>query len=329
VHIFIDESGAFVRPRTGASKAACVGALMVRSDRLEELSDAFSRLRRQFSSEDAELKGSALTERQVAQIIATLRRFDVVFDATVIDIGNQDPEQVRRVKERQVQMLVEGPGATTDANIAARVRALCDAMLGLSDQLFVQVFVTISLIARILETSTLYYVQRAPAELGAFHWRIDAKDPRRRTSSEQVWTTIVAPVLQDDSRKRPLPMLQGADYSHFGRFLRHFDGLRPDEVGVDVQAILAEDRQFLDSRDDIGLQIVDCLSNSLTRALNGKLRVEGWGQLGRLMVHRTDMSVHVVELDSRANEARRRILYSPFALIVRLLESRMKPMLVP
>jgi len=47
---------------------------------------------------------------------------------------------------------------------------MSDQIAQMPDQLFVQFALTIDLILGVLQSATLYYVQRTPSELGAFRW---------------------------------------------------------------------------------------------------------------------------------------------------------------
>ncbi|HXB26493.1 MAG TPA: DUF3800 domain-containing protein [Gemmatimonadaceae bacterium] len=328
MHIFIDESGSFIRPGKGGRRASCIAALIVPSAEVNNLGEAFARLRRQFAgASGGELKGSQLTERQVAQVISLLRASDVVLETCVIDMGGQDLSEITQFKEHQAQLLFEH--VTEDANpgFIADLKNLQTQIRLLPDQLFLQAFMMISLLRRVLQTATLYYVQRRPEELAAFHWRIDAKDTRL-TPVEQVWTSLIAPAVQEASRKEPLVLLEGADYTYFQRFDTPIEGA-PTQLGVDAKAVLTEDRMFCDSRSDFGVQLADILAASLTRALNGTLQETGWSDLGRLIVLQPGRSVWLVELDRRARSGSALPDSHRFVSVLRKVEAKAKPMLVP
>jgi hypothetical protein len=72
----------------------------------------------------------------------------------------------------------------------------------------------------VVQTATLYYAQRRPAELGHFHWFVDAKDKQQISTYDDIWSTMVMLAIQSRSFREPLIQLQGADYSAFERFCR-------------------------------------------------------------------------------------------------------------
>jgi len=163
----------------------------------------------------------------------------------------------------------------------------------LPNQLFVQMFLTLDLLARVLQKGTLYFVQRIPEELGSFNWVVDAKGSSdKATEYEKLWTTLMMPILQDNYS---MDALEGADYSHYARFdrdekeLTDFQRSRlahrgPNIKVSDLDKIMNESFSFSNSHDSDGVQLVDILASAFTRAMNGNLKPKGWRNLGRLTV---------------------------------------------
>lgn len=67
------------------------------------------------------------------------------------------------------------------------------------------------------QTSTLYYSQRIPEELGRFDWVVDRKD-RTMTTMEWLWTTLIVPIGQTLAFKEPFITLKEGTYTYFDRF---------------------------------------------------------------------------------------------------------------
>src|SRR5450755_1535772 len=86
-----------------------------------------------------------------------------------------------------------------------------------SVQLYAQFVLLTTLVQSVLESATLYCVQRTPRTLGSFTWRIDAKDTQV-TPYEKLWQQMVGPMLEYRSLSAPLCQLEGADYSAFNRY---------------------------------------------------------------------------------------------------------------
>jgi hypothetical protein len=156
----------------------------------------------------------------------------------------------------------------------------------------VQAVLLTSLLEKVLQVATLYYVQRIPKTLGAFRWRIDAKDVTA-TPYEKLWQEVVGPFLQSRSLTSPLQSMEGADYSAFSRFsgempqapeyLRaHVQKPQSRFSYLDLDAVLS-DLRFCASHRTSGIQIVDMLAAGIRRACNGSLTATACKGLGRLM----------------------------------------------
>jgi hypothetical protein len=146
----------------------------------------------------------------------------------------------------------------------------------------------------------MFYAQRIPQELGAFHWVIDGKDKTRVTDWEEWWSVVVSMDLQSRSLSDPFATLDGADYSHFERFRGKFSDymkthFKVDEEGIDGGMLMEENLRF-SSAAEPGLEIVDILSNAIRRALGGRLDIEGWKDIRRLMIHRREPYIQLVAL---------------------------------
>ena len=137
------------------------------------------------------------------------------------------------------------------------------------------------LISSVVSYGILYFVQRCPKALGRFRWRIDQKNSTR-TEYEKAFVTITPPLLQSISLREHLPILEGADYSAFKRF-EYPAGEGPDYLkttyGVDVQSdgpdlnigkLIQEDLEFVDSRENQGVQIADLLAAGLRQVLRAQ-----------------------------------------------------------
>jgi len=209
---------------------------------------------------------------------------------------------VEEYKQAQVRGVTKHLTPDHHPKLVAELNNMAEQLRTMPNQLFVQFIVTIRLILQTIQTSSLYYVQRIPAELGRFKWVIDRKD-RTLTQMERLWTTLIMPYGQSYFARRPLVTLEGADYTHFRRFdsdpsdssvssqlrlLNEHFGASPSEETGDIKMLLSEERDFADSRGNLGLQLVDIVTSTLRRALNGRLEPSGWENLGRLLVRKPD-----------------------------------------
>jgi hypothetical protein len=122
-------------------------------------------------------------------------------------------------------------------------------------------------------------------------------------------------------------MLDGADYSHFRRFetqlpgyLEHLFEGRGDGPVTDVGKLMRESFRFSPDAEP-GLELVDIVTNATRRALTGNLKLEGWRNIPRLMIHRRDPYIELLTMAETA------ILRSPYEATVRHFESGGRSML--
>lgn len=302
MHIFIDESGTFtISPRTHA--ISLVGGLIIPGDQLSKVEKKYATLRAQLVTTGDEVKGRLLSERDVASAVAMLRRYDVLFEGAAIDMGIHDAGDISAHKKAQEEAITRRLTDDYHPGMRAGVRRLRERLEGITPQLYVQSVLTFDLIARIIEHGTLYYSQRRPQELGAFHWVVDAKDKGRITEWEDWWSFVVMPMLQSKSLTEPMAMFAEGDYSHFERFSAeipdylklHIRGPRGRGDATDVKKLMTESFRF-SSDVEPGLELVDILVNGTRRALMGNLKRQGWQGIRELMIHRKHHYIHFVSL---------------------------------
>jgi hypothetical protein len=311
VRIYIDEAGNFVVPADGQSLYSLVLALVIPGSIENELFQEFLRLRDSWPNNAVEIKGSKLDEAQAAQLIELVAGYDVFVKFVAVDAATHDDSVVGPFKARQADSITANVTPEHHPPIAAQLRGLADAIRPMPNQLFVQAFLVIDLVLKVIEESTLYYVQRQPEELGSIGWIIDQKN-RTITEMEGTWSTIILPMSESHFARSPLLTLKGADYSHFDarygidpgddEMKRHIEwtreayGIRDDErpPGLNAGLLLSEQREFADSASSLGLQLADMLATILRRALNNRLQPNGWKDFGRLLIQ--DRSTPILQL---------------------------------
>jgi hypothetical protein len=104
MHVYIDESGNFIS--TPQSRVSCVAALAIPSERKDALFAAFAQRRQQFSAGVDELKGSALTEKQVAGVISLLLAHGALLEVCAIDMGIQSDAMTEGFKAKQADEIL-------------------------------------------------------------------------------------------------------------------------------------------------------------------------------------------------------------------------------
>jgi hypothetical protein len=213
------------------------------------------------------------------------------------------------------------------------------------NQLFLQAFVTVHLLLDLIPEALLYYVQRMPEELGDIAWIIDRKD-RTLTQMEEMWSCLILPFSESHYAKERFHCLAGADYFHFHKryssrrdnmdpeAARHMErvreaygvrALKENDYIVNANKLFKEQRDFQDSKDDLGLQLADILATTLRRALNGNLQKDGWKDFGGLIVRRRDIGSYFMQM-GRGDSLK---MPKHAASVCRILDARAKSMLVP
>lgn len=331
MHIFIDESGTFTSAQREHAISA-VAALTIPDAALASIEKTYATLRPHLPMENSEVKGRLLSESHVSDVVSLLTRHQVLFEITAIDMGTQETADVVAHKTAQAARLTKHLTPAHHPNIHEGVRKLQTRLEQMSPQLYVQTTATFQLIQRVIQHGTLFYAQRIPKELGAFHWIIDGKDRARITDWEDWWSYVIRPFLQSMSLREPLVLLRESDYSYFQRFsTKMLDHLKPhitendgNDDATDINMLMTEGFRF-SSKPEPGLELVDILVNATRRAMMGSLAIEGWRRIPHLMIHTRRHYIQMISLHNRAVVRRR----WPYMSVLRHFSQGGKNMLVP
>jgi hypothetical protein len=341
--IYIDEAGGFVHPSAGTQSYSLVLALVIPSSIEDELFHEFLCLRDSWPKQAIEIKGSTLDEAQAAQVIELMSRYDVLVNFFSVDMVMHDDQAVEAFKNRQADKITVHITREYLADAVQEMHELGEAIRRMPNQLFLQADLTIRLLLKVIQNSTLYFAQLRPDELGSIEWIIDRKN-RTLTEMEQVWTTLILPFSEQHFHKNSFVILKGADYSHFlGRYgftaetmdedmARHLKwaeatyGAPPltgDEAGTDSKLLFSEQRRFEDSKNSLGLQLADMLAAILRRGLNENLQLTGWRDFGRLFAGKSNPFVLLYRGDGSP-----RSLEGHTAKVCRVIMKQSKSLLV-
>ena len=297
MYIYVDESGIFANP-SGKDKAiSCVAALVMPEQYQKYIFKRFKHLKVSWGIGSGEPKGSKLSEEQIAYVISILNDYDVFVTACGIDIGMHTDDQITTHKQGQAANITKHVTPEHHPNLVRQLEELGERYLQLSNQLYVQSALLTVLVQSVFRIAILYYCQRDPFTLSHFRWVIDAKADNL-TNYEDLWSTVVMPFCESNSLSKPMDCLEGGDYSWFDRNFsldmttapKHLQPFikkeRKNEPfhAYDAKKILSEHRSFESSKKNLGLQLVDIVVNAIRRALHGNLQINGWGDLGKLMV---------------------------------------------
>ena len=317
MRIYIDEAGSFTTPSSAKPHLySLVLALTIPSEREPDLFYQFLRVRDCWPTQSVEVKGSRLDESQASEIIDLVSTYDVLVNFFTVDMVAHHGAAVAELKARQADAIVANVTAAHHPSVVARLNAAAETTRKMSNQLFLQAFLTIELTIDVLRDATSYYVQRCPKELEEIEWFLDRKD-RTTTQMEALWTELILPVSEARFAKQPLQALEGADYSYFyARYgftyetasksmAKHLTWVSrkhrispppKGKYGLDAKLLLTDRRTFGDSREMLGLQLADMLATILRRALNGNLQHAGWNNFGSLMVRKRHPAYSFLQL---------------------------------
>jgi hypothetical protein len=305
MHIFIDESGNFITPPDDRFKVSCVAALVVPSTVLPMLSDDFLRLRDSWGGPPTEIKGSKLNEVQIAEFIRILSKYEVFVEICALEMHGYTKEGLEAYRQGQADRLLQHLTSDHQESLVADVHETREQLLQVSLQLFVQMYALVGVMEHAVQTALIYYARRRPSELGEFKWFADGKGDAV-TWTERLWHRLAIPFIA--CNRGPVTLVAEGDYTAFERFAHicHELPYQLKMMGVkretplvvyDANLIYGEHFTYCDSRDCVGLQMVDIVASTFQRAMNGKLQPDGWAMLGRLFTHQRQQTVHMLRLE--------------------------------
>jgi hypothetical protein len=233
-------------------------------------------------------------ENSIASVADARLRRGAVFQLAAIDMARETAAALEAHRAEQATKMTEALTERHPRMLARQLQELSAELRALTSQLYIQAVCTWTLLYDVIQKTTLYYAQRAPRELAEFRSCIDAKNVDK-TAFEKLWETILLPILQSQAIGRPFIVLaDAADYSYFDAYcgerseppehLRSVASGRTPFRYVDVKALVKKHFRFEQSHADIGLQLADIVTTTSRRAMNGRLRSDGWSDLGKLFI---------------------------------------------
>ncbi len=328
MHIYIDESNVF-KAEDKPHSISCVAALIIPDTLKTALFDKFNQWKLLPSlqnkvNEHGEIKGSKLDEEEVSSLLKLLSQFDIIVEVVCVDLGTTENCYVEQLKKDIADSFSK---SQTSRKLNSQFNR--DVLMSLSNPLFMQALTLFNLINKVLSVSIPYYVQRFPGDLGNFNWILDHKGGK---ITEEIMEKLIYPFLQNINLNNPSSTIAGEDYSAFNKFITENEYLleplksRSASNSSMVYSIneIMKDLSFEDSHDQVGLQIIDIVTNCIKRAMNGNLRFEGWQYLPNLIVRRKPSSIKVTAVDPQniPNPP-------PYTRFVNYLNSYGKVMIVP
>lgn len=296
MNIYIDESGSFVRAPCSGSWNVVAAFVSPESGRAH-VERALMQLKRKLGYlPGSEIKLNQIDESSLAEFIGNLRRSRSILFCTATDAGINTDQAVTAHKAVQVQNIRDNIPRMLHPGGRQGLTMLSGELERTSNQLYVQLVCQVHLLYEVINRSINFYAQRIPGTLSAFRWRVDQKNVSK-TDFESAFEKIAPALLQTMSIREPMPIVRGFNYSKMKRY-EFVDGI-PDylekdygfsiEYAFDVQKLIREDIEFVDSKKSVGIQVVDILASATRRSLRGGFESNSKlsAALGSLMVQRS------------------------------------------
>ncbi len=325
MNIYIDEAGIFVKPPQNKCAVSAVGALIIPEKKEKIIFSKFEALKNKWGFNGIEVKGSKLNESQVNSVIEILEKYNVMFEVVAIDMNIQSNDGITTHKLDRAQKMISCITNEFNETLIENLHKTKDEIESLSNQLYVQVSLTIQLLIQVFQKTMLYYSLRKPKELEFFKWIVDAKN-LNITTSEKVWKTLILPLAQSMSLDEPLLMLKEGDYSHYYKnrksgdipdyLSEHVKGKDPNNF-TELNSVYS-DIKFEDSKNSLGVQLADILITSIRRSMNGNLQKKGWKSFGNIIVMGKKQSITLLNMDEDSNFEKYEIDPSYFEVIAHL-----------
>ena len=282
-----------------------VGALAIPDGKLDFIKQKYAKIRTLLPVENGEVKGRLLNEKQVSDVVTMLARNEVLFELTALYLGFHKESDIIAYKQKHTEGMLARVGLFREPD-RQQIDWACHQISATSLPLYLQAITTFEVLHSIINRVPLYFAQRQPHELASFRWIIDGKEPNKVTNWEMWWSWYARGALANMSRRRPAPLLEGADYSFYDKFRRKIDG--ETELATDV-ALLMADLRF-SAAVEPGLELADIVVNATRRALVGSLGEAGWCGIPRLMIHRREPYIQFISLRQDGNDMIRNPSYA-------------------
>jgi hypothetical protein len=315
LHIFIDESGTFVCDGRKPHSMSAVGALVIPTASMKGFEKLYGRLRRRLPLDKGEVKGRQLSEDQVVEVAALLKKVGSLFEVVAMDMGMHSEEELLLHKASQEKAMTAQMTSDHHPNSVAQVWELRRQLEIMPLQLYAQSAALGELVYHTLNHANIYYAFRMASELGEYHWTIDAKERSKVTPWEKWWSTVILPMLESHSFREPFIMAEGGDYRWHDRFKAEpseykMQFAKDSEKGDfgNLRLVMTEDFRF-SSDPEFGLEAADILTNTVRRSMSGHFGSRGWLALPQLMIHRKDHYIKLISL-SQEEHATPRVPYA-------------------
>jgi hypothetical protein len=291
---YIDEAGTFVSKGAAENSWCTVACYSIPEFEKRKLADILRglKLREGFSRND-EVKLKNVSEQGYLEFLSQLVELNGSLFCVATDSHYNSIEEINYHKEKHVESILRGQGEMKFEGGKQAMKILHSQLSGLPEQLYVQFHCQAVLLDSFIRRGIAFYIQRYPNSLKKFRWQYDAKELLKVTNFEDSFQKFVPALLQAYSIDNPSPALDWCDYSPMQKYI----GTVPDYVvhkvpelegqeAFNLQKIIRDDIDFVDSKSSSGIQVADLLASGLRRLLRLEFdnNEEMAGMLGKLLL---------------------------------------------
>lgn len=278
MEILIDEAGSFAVINAPENSWCVVAAYVCPETEKRKYRKALRNLKlREKVLAAEELKIHQVSELNYVKLLKELGALEGILFCIATDSNLNKIELVQNHQKTQASLMLGNIDAMKYESGKNAVRYLTSQLESLPAQLYVQLFCQVQLMHAFVNRGISYFVQRKPNSLKSFKWKIDQKEPQKKTDYEDAFEKFSPALLQTFSIQDPGPALNWCDYRPMSEFIYQkgdipgylidkFPHLKEEE-GFDIQKIIRKDIQFIDSKSYEGIQIADLLASGMRRLL--------------------------------------------------------------
>ena len=289
---YIDEAGTFVSKGASENSWCTVACYSHPEFEKRKLAELLRQLKLyEGFSQDSEVKLKNISENGYINFLDKLSQLNGSLFCTATDSSFNSIDKINLHKGAHVESILRSQSEMKYDGGKEAMKILHKQLSGLPEQLYVQFHCQAVLLSSFIQRGIAFYVQRYPNSLKSFRWRYDAKELLKITDFEDSFQKFVPALLQAYSIDNPTAALDWCDYSPMNKFIGTIPDYLAEKVpelegqeAFDIQKIIRDDIQFIDSKSSSGVQVADLLASGLRRLLrlefnDNQLVAQSFGKL--------------------------------------------------
>ena len=277
MEIFIDESGSFTSVKNQPNAWSIVAAYVTPETEKRHYKKALFELKKRCLAGSKEIKLHQINENCYFSFLQDLGKLKGTLFAVGTDGYFNDPIFIEAHKLKHLEVIKHSINEMKYESGKEGQRILAGELRKTSSQLYTQLTCQVLLISSIIERAVIYYAQRNPNALCSFKWRIDQKEPFKKTDFENTFEKLTPVLLQAFSLMSPLMIPDDLNLSKMKSFIYKQKEMPEyliekksaliNGAGLNIQKILRDDIKFVDSINSEGVQVADLLTSGIRRLL--------------------------------------------------------------